>query len=227
MNQAAFNNPTHIDTSAAHTTEPSSNAGMGRWYMAVAAGMVLSSFFGILLSYVAFLMMLLGLFFYMLFGLIVGATVYRIGSAAQPISRLHLMVSLMLIVLSSWGVSLMWESHSFPDTVSRLVIEKTAQLPDGVSKIQLQEQTRQAARDILIERYPPGGMYGYFMWIFKSGTFERNTLPNVNFAFSLSQNGWTWLIRVVLSFALTVFGVGSQIMAIAHKPKPTDEIEVS
>lgn len=220
MNEAA--RPSELDIASG----PARGGQRQTWPAAVIAGMALSAVFGVLLSYASFLPALLGLFFNILFGLIVGAITFRIAHSGRPLSRGAVYVGTGLIVLTSWCVSLYWEADSFPRTVSRMAIEKTPRLADGVTKAQFRDEVRQAAVAILATEYPPGGALGYFRWIFASGRLEKGAITNVPVEVKLSQRGWVWLIRVVLALVLTAFGVGSQTMALAPRVRdvgPGDE----
>ncbi|RJP37477.1 MAG: hypothetical protein C4547_05570 [Phycisphaerales bacterium] len=199
----------------------------GRWLGALAAGMVLSAAFGVLLSYVAFLMALLGLFFYVLFGLIVGAVVYRIAHRLRPIGRGRVYLGTALCAMSSWGVSLFWEGASFPEIVARQAIEKTPLLPEGLTKAQFRDRILESTAAILRRDYPPGGVPGYFRWIASSGRLEKGAITDVPVPISLSQRGWVWVVRVVLSLVFTAFGVGSQTLALARPVAVEAEAEAA
>jgi len=71
------------------------------------------------------------------------------------------------------------------------------------------------ARSYINREYPPGGAIGYFRWMFTNGRFEKGVFEGVKAEMSLSQRGWTWLIRVVLSLLFMSCGVASQTLLLA------------
>ena len=196
---------------------PHALSGVGRWVAAVAVGSVLSAALGIVLSYVAFLMALLGLFFYLLFGLIVGALTYRVAAPARPQPRWSLAFGTVVIVLAGWGTSLAWEVHTFPHTIANNAIKEVPRLPVGMGKGAFREKVVADARSYINREYPPGGAIGYFRWMFTNGRFEKGVFEGVKAEMSLSQRGWTWLIRVVLSLLFMSCGVASQTLLLADR----------
>lgn len=209
--------------------EPSRRVGAGRWWTAVAAGSVLAVPFGVLLSYVAFLVAMLGLFFYVLFGLFIGATTYRIAAAARPVTRGALVAGAAVIVGVGWGTSLAWEIHAFPDAVAGLAVKKTAFLPAGKTKAEFVAAIHARLEAYLAERYPPGGAAGYARWMIDGGRFPRGTFAGVNVDLGLAQRGAIWVVRLVLSLSLLTFGVASQLWPLARpadaaKPPATSRL---
>ncbi len=191
------------------------------------AGSALAAVLGVVLSYGAFLMALLGLFFYLLFGLIIGAVTFRIATPGgdgkdhlchSPYARWAVRWGTAIIVLAGWGTSLAWEIHDFPHTIARNVIKKTPHLPDGMSKEAYRAKIVADTRSYLDQHYPPGGAIGYVRWMATNGRLEEGTFDAVRGDMSLSQRRGTWLIRVVLSLLFMTFGVATQTMPLAVAP---------
>src|SRR3990172_853649 len=73
-----------------------------RWWCATAAGTVVSLPLAWLLSYAAMLPFYLGLFFFMLFGLVIGAVAFRVAAPGRPYHRFAVLAGTTLIVGVCW-----------------------------------------------------------------------------------------------------------------------------
>ncbi|MCG3131351.1 MAG: hypothetical protein FLDDKLPJ_02142 [Phycisphaerae bacterium] len=192
----------------------------GRWAAAVAVGCALAAPFGVLLSYVSFLMAYLGLFFYALFGLVIGASVYRVAARCRPVRKAHVLVGTTLIVLVGWGLSIRGEIVGLPRDIANLAVEARTRLPEGMNKDQYMNSIEDQVRRHLSDRYPPGGAIGYIRWITDSGRFPKGTFEGVNRELARPQRRWVWAIRVVLSIVLFSFGIASMTWPLAS-PLPS------
>ncbi len=180
-----------------------------RWLRAVVVGCALAIPFGILLSYVAFLMALLGLFFYALFGLLIGATVCRAAGKGARLPRWQVVAGTTLIVLVGLGASMKWEIDGLPHDMARQAVESRQRLPEGMTKDAYMRHVETSVERYLAERYPPGGTLGYIRWVTQNGRFEKGSIEHVTKELSRGQRRWAWVIRVVLSVVLFSFGIAS------------------
>ena len=199
----------------------SATAGWGalpRWWAALAAGTAVSLPFGWLLSYAAALPFYIGLFFFALFGLVIGAVTYRIAAPRRPYGRFALLTGTTLIVLVGWGSTLVKESRDFPEDVAARAVRQTRDI-GGRSAAEFREDVAADVRRFLAERYPPGGTFGYVRWVLTNGQLKKGDLPTVNRSMEAPQSRWGWAVRVVLSIALLAFGVSSQTLLLGETGK--------
>lgn len=196
-----------------------------RWWCAVAVGAVLALPIAWILSYVAALPFFLGLFFFPLLGLVIGACMHRIAAPARPYGRGSLLLGTTLVVLLAWGGSIVKESRDFPHDIASRVVRATRRSIDDVHAFRatLANDVRRAVR----ERYPPGGALGYVRWILADGTLEKGQIPGFEIPITRTPHGWAWAIRVVLSAGLLAFGIGSQTLPLhstsEHRVRAIDE----
>ena len=180
-----------------------------RWWIAVLVGIVISLPFAWLLSYAALLPFFIGLFFFVLFGLLIGAVAYRIAAPARPFRPSAIIAGTTLIVAAGWGGSIIKESRDFPSDVSAEATRRARDI--GESPVsQFRAKVADQVREFLRERYPPGGIIGYVRWILTSGELKKGDIAAVDVNMSRAQNGWLWVVRVALSIAALTFGVASQ-----------------
>jgi hypothetical protein len=181
----------------------------GRFWLGVLVGLVVSLPIAWLLSYGALLPFYIGVFFFALFGLVLGAVVYRIASPARPHGRWTVLAGTTVLVAACWGFSIIKESRDFPQDMARDAVRRSRDL-GGRTATQYRDEVAEAVRGFLKERYPPGGTFGYVRWMLVSSEIRKNDLPHVDFTLRRPQGRWGWAIRVVLSLGLLAFGVASQ-----------------
>src|SRR3989304_7721151 len=85
-----------------------------RWWAATTVGMVVSLPFAWLLSFAAALPFYLGFFFFLLFGLVIGAVAFRIAAPGRPYGRFAVLAGTTLIVGVCWTTALVKERTGFP-----------------------------------------------------------------------------------------------------------------
>lgn len=192
-----------------------------RWWLAVAVATLIALPLGWLLSYGAALPFYLGLFFYMLFGLIIGATVFRVAAPGRPYSTPTILIGTTWLVAVAWGVSIIKESHDFPKDVARRVALRTRDLGNR-SLEQFRLEVADDVRQYLAGRYGPGSHWGYVRWVLTNGQIkagELNTVPQaVPLPAGQVRSGWAF--RVVASIGLLAFGVASQTLLLRRSEKP-------
>lgn len=198
----------------ARSDSPASGAGSSvRWWLAVLFGSVICLPCAWLLSYGAALPFFLGLFFFVLFGLVIGAAMHRVAAPGRPHGRMSLIVGTSLVVGLGWGVSITKEAVDFPSDIAADAITKRLNLGDSTSAEYRAEVAGGVAR-FLRENYAPGGPVGYVRWILADGTLDQKEVPQLNRTMRRSPHGWWWALRGVLSIALFGFGIGSQTLPL-------------
>ncbi|MCH7814236.1 MAG: hypothetical protein IID40_09475 [Planctomycetes bacterium] len=189
--------------------------------MGVLAGVGVGLPIGWLLCYGALLPFFLGLFFFTLFGLLVGAVVFRVVQGARPIPRSRIAGGTAVVVLAVMTVSLTVEGRDFPDQVGDFACQKARRLPEGMTASEFRQASAQQVDDYLSERFAPGGVVGYFRWALTSGELKP-PLAMLRVPFRASQFRYWWALRVVLCAVLLSYGVYSQVAPLAKLPKPVD-----
>ncbi len=204
-----------------------------RWWLAIVAAGGFSLPFAWLLAYAAMLPFYLGVFFFMLFGLLIGATVYRIASPGRPYRSPSLVIGTTLLVAFVFGFSLVKESRDFPASAAERVSLRKRDIGDR----SVAEHRRAIADDLrrfLSEKYPPGGVSAYVRWALTDGRIKPGDLTVIDRGIEIpaSQTRIGWAIRVVLSIAFLGFGIGSQTLSLHRSEEPgqrriapSDEVE--
>lgn len=184
-----------------------------RWWLAVGAGVVASLPLAWLLSHAALLPFFLGVFFFALFGLVIGAVMHRVASPARPYPSATLLVGTTIVVAFGLIGSVVMESRDFPRKMATEAGDKTRNIGNRT----IDEYRTAVANDIrryLREQYPPGGTLGYVRWVLASGRLKKGQIAHVNRTLRRTQyKGW-WAVRVILSAGLLAFGIGSQTLPL-------------
>ena len=189
----------------------------------VVAGMVLSLPLGYLLCHAASLPAMLGLFFFLLFGLLIGAAMVRVWTPLQPLAPRTIRVGVALVVLSAWGGSLVWEGLTFPSDVAGEAIRQVVKVSDKTAG-DVRADATQAARDFLKKRYPPGGVIGYWRWAAAAKTIEIPITGAANpKPIRYNGNGWIFVTRVILCGVALTLAVRSLVVPLSN-PRPIDTI---
>ncbi|MCC7292668.1 MAG: hypothetical protein IT449_11475 [Phycisphaerales bacterium] len=194
-----------------------------RWLRAILAGCALAIPLGILLSYVAFLMAFLGLFFYALFGLLIGATVCRAAGKGARLPRWQVVAGTTLIVLVGLGTSMKWEIDGLPHDMAKQAVDARQRLPEGMTKDAYMRHVETSVERSVEDRYPPGGALGYVRWVTQSGRFEKGSIEHVTKELTRGQRRWSWVIRVVLSVVLFSFGIASLTWTLVPRRSAASE----
>lgn len=187
---------------------------MGAIAPSVLAGLGIGLPLGWLLSYLGSLPFFLGLFFFMLFGLVIGAVMFRSGQRRRPLQPRGLRLASALVVGVTWGTALTFEALEFPSNEANKALERVATLPAGTERSQVLHEYRTFLVRYLDERYPPGGVLGYFRWTVSGRRIPLSVAGLRTLA--VDPDGWRWVVRVLLSVALLAFGVHSQVAGLAR-----------
>ncbi len=191
------------------------------WWVAVALGILISLPLAWLLSFAALLPFFIGLFFFVLFGLLIGAAMYRVAAPGRPFRPSAIVAGTTLVVVVGWGGSIIKEGRDFPSDMAAEAARRTSYIGDR-PVAEFRAEAAAQVRRFLGEHYPPGGTIGYMRWILTSGELKKGDLAAVDRTLSRSPNGWVWAIRVALSIAGLAFGVASQtwLLKMPSEPKP-------
>lgn len=214
--------PVNPESAATTTTVAASHrSGMGRWCVGVLAGLIVSLPLAWLLSLGVALPMLLGVFFFALFGLVIGAVMYRLASPARPIERTAIRLGTAAVVLWCWTTAYAMEVYDFPDDRAEYALKKVPKLPDGVTREEFLADVAQFVRDQLTARHGDADLWGYTRWVVAGGRMEYRVstlkrpivLPGI-------QSRYPFLARLLLSMGMLWFGVYGQVAPLAGRLDP-------
>ena len=155
----------------------------------------------------------LGLFFFVLFGVVIGAAMHRVASPGRPYGQWALLAGTTLVVVAGWLTSVVKESRDFPADMAAEAGNRTRSIGDQTI-YEYRAAVRHDVRRFIREHYPPGGTLGYVRWVLLSGELKKGQIAGVHRTLRRPQRGYKWGIRVVLSIALLAYGVGSQTFTL-------------
>lgn len=190
----------------------------------VGIGLALAIPLGVLLSYPAFLPTMLGLFFFLLFGLLIGAAMFRVWSPLRPLPLARIKQGALMVALCGWLVSLVWEGATFPAQAAKEAIRQVTKPVAGKTPDDIKADARASARAFLAERYPPGGVLGYWRWAV-TGTQVDIPITGVvkPRAIRLGNTGTLFVIRALLSGVALAAGIWLMVKPLGRVPMPEDE----
>ncbi|UCC29754.1 MAG: hypothetical protein JSU86_16305 [Phycisphaerales bacterium] len=199
-----------------------SHGSTARWWLAVVVGLIVSMPLAWLLSYAALLPFYFGVFFFALFGLLIGSAMHRIASPGRPYGRVVLVAGTTVVVLVGWTASIVKEGRDFPMDMAVKAGNRTRDIGDRTIS-EYRALVAEEVRRFLRERYPPGGTIGYVRWVLTSGELKKGQIASVHRTLEPVQRGFTWAARVVLSIALFAFGIGSQTLPLRPDTGDTEQ----
>lgn len=188
----------------------------GRLWAGAFVGAIVAIPLAWLLSYGATLPFLLGIFFFALFGLIIGAATFRVAAPRKPYGKTAVLTVTTALVAYVFAFALVKESRDLPSDIAKKAAKKTADL-GGRTGAEYRADVATEVEHYLQTRYAPGGTFGYVRWVLTNGKIARGGLPSVDADLTALQTRTTWAIRVVLSIALLAFGIGSQTLGLAKR----------
>lgn len=197
-----------------------------RWWMGVLASSIMAIPLGWLLSFGAALPAFLGLFFFTLFGLVIGSTAFRIAAPARPIAKSSAVAGTALLVTLTLTISIVREAIDFPQDMAEQAIGKTTNL-GGQSPAEFRGAVAQAVAQIIETTHPPGGVIGYVHWVITDGKIGKSESELLTKTLTVPYRGAWWIIRELLATALLVFGIGSQTWLLTRAASPPLETSKS
>lgn len=192
----------------------------GRFWLGIFVGGVVGLPLAWLLAYAATLPFFIGLFFFALFGLVIGATVHRVASPGRPYARGTLWAGTIILVVGGWLVSIGVEGRALPMDFARDAPDWTRDL-HGRTRGQFVEDVADRIRSHLRENYPPGGTLGYVRWVVTSGEFPKGSIEGVRRPLRVSQRKGWWIMRALLCLGLFSFGISTQTLLLRLTRDPS------
>ncbi len=217
---------TQLQPGAPASAQPPRPRSPARFWMAVALAIIIAPPIGWAMTPVAPLLGELGLFFFLVVSLLMGAITYRVALPAAPVPRLRLYILTGLVALIVWSANLLTEYLTFPGVAAKAVRHSIYMSLSPERRQRVEDGVRSYIHSQLEANYPPGGMIGYMRWASTSGTMSLpRVIDSTTVPFSLSQRRIWWSIRVVFSLVFTAGAFLSQILALS--PRPPSEPEPS
>lgn len=164
---------------------------------------------GFVLSYAALLPFFIGVFFFALFGLILGALAYRIGAPGKPYPKAQIIVGTTLIIFITFAASLLKEGRDFPSDMATRALKNTRSI-GGLTPAEFRTQVESDVREFLRKEYRPGGTLGYLRWTLTSGRISKRTFDWMERDLVFAQARYLFALRLAISLGLLAFGVASQ-----------------
>jgi hypothetical protein len=192
----------------------------GRWWLGIVVAAIFAIPLAWLLSYAASLPFFLGLFFFMLFGLIIGAIAFRVSARGRPYAMFPLILGTTFLVALVWSFSLVKEARDFPGDVARRVSLRTRDIGDR-SLAEFRGAVAEDVRSFLASRYGPVQVWSYIRWVLTNGELKRGDLSILDKGVTMpaAQTKAWWAFRVVASAALLGFGISSQTLSLRAPAK--------
>lgn len=187
------------------------------------AGLLIATPLGAILSMLGLLFMFLGLFFFILFGLLIGAVMYRTGHSARPLARSGLVFVGTVVSMYAWFFGLYLEAYSQPRKISEKVLQETPKIPLDMTRAEALASVGHQVRDYFREHYGSAGIVGYSRWILSGESIDMRVTPKTKVITSTTpQSWWGYPVRVLLSLGLMMMGIFSQILPLQEREDPPD-----
>jgi hypothetical protein len=225
--------PTDAPSDASATPDaPSPNApppAKGGVLLALIVGAIIALGLGMtLLSWALSLMFMLGLFFFMLFGLLIGACMFRAASRSRPVPRSRVVLISVLVAVVGWATALAKEATDFPANFIYRVLEKPnpgqpkLYVPKNSYQL-VHDETEHFIRNYLSREYPPGGILGYFRYALSNATIKLD-LPSQGRVYSIKPYvpRWVWCVRVLLALPLLFLTIYSVTAGLTRLPSGSE-----
>ena len=163
---------------------------------------------------------LLGLFFFMLFGLVIGAVIFRFANVGRPFPRPRVVAATAIVSVICWATAIITEGVEFPSDFVTKAVKKAYIAPDDSALARVEEQLRAFVVKHLSEEYPPGGVIGYLQYA-ATGQPITVQLENQPRTFTIPPPApmWSWWTRVMLSVVLLYVAVFAVTTELTESPK--------
>lgn len=214
-------------TNAQHGSPPVPQPNTGSWRLSMGASFLVLSALTYILARVVFLPYFMGLFFYQVAGLIAGSAGFRVARPVRPVRRARLIGGALLVALSAWCVSIVFEYYDRVDGIARegeFYEAKLAAVERGESAADVMARVQSSLRDHFRTQYPPGGVVGYVRWVVQSGE-QTLTVDGVTDTVRIAHRQRAWVLRSIASIALMATGLFMAFQALVS-PTPVSNLLV-
>lgn len=182
--------------------------------------------FIILLMYCAWLPLLMGMYFFILGGLLVGAIWFRLAARVRPVPvravRLRMFVMLAVLV----AIYMLSEYVVKRGHLARDMAKLTVRMRPVDSLAELQARQREAADHVRrsLRRYGPGPV-GYWIWAATDGRLPPMEQYTGKQSIDLRQRQAFYVLRVVASVVLLWYGLRLMAKDLAKPDEPVEIVE--
>jgi hypothetical protein len=209
-------------------------AGPGGWNAAVllcCAGIVPLCW---LLARLIWLPLYMGLFFFIIAGLLVGASSFRLASRSRPIQRPRIILGSLLVAIVGGAAFLTFEYFHFARTVGEaphFAEAKNTALQSGRTARSVEAAAAAEFQRELGTHYAPGGPLGYIRWAISSAAMPL-VVDSSRESIVLPHTGVRWIVRTISAVLLLGLGVflsfdalrsGNRVTNILQPGEPFEE----
>lgn len=188
---------------------PWTAARVGAWRRAMIVSFLCLVPLGWLLVALIWLPLYMGLFFFLVAGLLVGAVSFRFARPARPMARRRILRGAGVLALACTAINLVWEFDQFARGVGkppRFADARNAVVAAGEKASSIDTKANVAFRAALTERYAPGGPIGYLRWAV-SGADLPVSVNGQTETIVMPHGGFRWPIRTLVAFLLLAVGL--------------------
>lgn len=164
---------------------------------------------GWLLVALIWLPLYMGLFFFLVAGLLVGAVSFRLARPARPMTRRRILRGAGLVALGCTVINLAWEYDQFARSVGkppRYAEARNAAVLAGEKASSIDSKANVAFRATLAERHAPGGLIGYVRWAISDADLPLSVDGQTE-TIVMPHSGFRWPIRTLAALLLLAVGL--------------------
>ncbi len=162
---------------------------------------------------------IVGVFFFMLVGLILGAILFRCGAGARPVRRGVLLASVLVPTVAISAGTVVFEYRSVVVDNAEQALRVQKKNPRDRKFAAEKAQMRQMIENYWRTRFGAGGVAGYVAWTLRGDKFKIGpTDADERVVVQHKQAGALWLIRAVISFAALGWAIGGQVWPLGRRP---------
>jgi len=162
---------------------------------------------------------IVGVFFFMLVGLILGAILFRCGGGARPVRRGVLLVSVLVPTVAISAGTVLFEYRSVVIDNAEQALRVQNKNPTDPKFAAEKAQMRQMIESYWQARFGAGGVAGYVAWTLRGGKFKIGPADaDERVVVQHKQAGALWLFRAAISFAALGWAIGAQVWPLGRCP---------
>lgn len=210
-----------MDTNQSQTATPAHWRGVLNRSAAIAT--IIGIPFIILLMYCAWLPLMMGMYFFILGGMLIGAIWFRLAQRVRPVPAVAVQVRLFTMLVLLTGLYLVSEYYMKVGHLSRdmanLTIEKITL--NTLAERQAREQEAADHVRASLRKYGPGPL-GYWAWAATSGELPPMAQYTGQESIALTQTKAYWVLRVVFSVVLFWYGLQLMVKDLARPDEPVE-----
>ncbi len=170
-----------------------------------------------------FIFGIVGVFFFMLVGLLLAAIMYRFGRDIAPLPRSLVIGSIVVLTLAITGGTVFFEYLSLVDNAAEEVLRVNDLNPRERQQREMVVRMRQQIEDYWRSEHGFGGPIGDVAWAAGGSAFQIGPADGGERQVVHPQSGFTWLLRGLISFAALGWAVWAQVYPLHKAQQQRDE----